>query len=311
MKAMLRRIGLIAIAGLAGLAGSELLCRSTNFRDAAGRLAGRGHLIALVDGKGTYEGDLEREGGATASDLIIGENLRRAAPEESIDPARIEHDLALLQTQFASEKAFLNALRGSDLSISSLRERIAAQRRGLQWLEKQTAPAAPVAEPECRQFYQAHRDFFMQPVRFRASHLFLAAHAETSPEVVDEKELAIAALAARLAKGELFSQLAAEASEDEATKLRGGDLGFFSEARVTPEFFAEIQKLRPGQTSKPFRSHLGFHIAQLQEIRAARLLSFEEVRAEISLGVENRERLSKLDRLRENLSRAAYLQAKL
>jgi hypothetical protein len=301
----LSKAGLIALAGVMGILASELLCRSTSFRDLVGGVAGRGHLIALVHGKGIYNGDLDSEDELTAADLIMAENLRSAASMETIEPARIEREFGLLRAQFAGETAFLEALRWSGLSVSSLRDRIAEELRSRQWLEKQTAPAS-VAEREARQFYEARRDRFMEPVRYRASHLFLAAHAETPSEVVQEKERAIAELPARLGRGEPFSQLAAQLSEDGASKLHGGDLGFFSETRVTPEFFAEIQKLRAGQTSKPFRTHLGFHIVQMQETRAARLLSFEEARAEISLALENRTRRSKVDQLRDRLSRATY-----
>jgi parvulin-like peptidyl-prolyl isomerase len=293
---------LIAAALLTGLVGSELLCRAASFHNLAGRLAGRGHLVAMANGKGIYETDLGGAEDVIASDLIITENLHRAAANEMVDWARVDGEVALLKAQFGDEKAFQRALRANGFSISSLREKIAIQLRGTKWLEKRIAPATAVTEQECRQFYDAHQDLFTQPVRFRASHLFLAAHAETPLEVVEEKEIAIAALAARLSQGESFSKLAVEASEDEATKGRGGDLGFFSEMRMPPEFMAEIQRLRVGEISKPFRSHLGFHIAQVTDIKAARLLTFEEVRPEISVAMENGHRAAQVDPLVRNLS---------
>lgn len=292
----------MALALLAGVIASELLCRSAAFRDLAGRLFGRGHLVAITNGQGIYETDLGGEEGTAVSDLIISENLRHAAAKEVIDPARVDRELALLKAQFANDNAFGKALRGSGLSISSLREKIATQLRGLQWLEKQMAPAMKVTEQECRQFYQAHQELFRQPLRFRASHLFLAAHVETPPEDVEEKERAIAALSTRLGQGEPFSALAAEASEDESTKSRGGDLGFFAESRMAPEFIAEIKKLRLGETSKPFQTHLGFHIAQVTDIKAARLPGLAEVGPEISVGLANERRALQADRLAESLS---------
>ena len=304
MRTKLRLTALVVFALLAGLIASELLCRSAAFRDLAGRLSGRGHLVAIANGKGIYEMDIGGDEKATASELIIAENLRRAAAREIIDSARIDRELALLKVQFANDKTFASALRANGLSHSSLREKIATQLRGRQWLEKQITPVTSVPEQECRQVYEAHRESFMQPLRFRASHLFLAAHAETPPEVAAEKEIAIAALAGRLGQGETFSQLAAEASEDEATKSRGGDLNFFSESRMAPEFFTEVQKLRVGETSKPFRSHLGFHIAQITDIKAARLLSFEEVRPETSLARANERRALRAEQLVQTLSRA-------
>lgn len=309
MRGKLFRAGLVVFALLAGLVSSELLYRSVAFRDLAGRFSGRGHLLGIVNGKGIYETDLGGDAELTARDLVVAENLRRAAATEIIDPAHVDREFALLQTQFANEQAFAEALRASGFSVASLREQIAAQLRGRQWLAKQIAPATTATEQEARQFYESHQDFFMQPLRYRVSHILLAAHGETPPEVVEEKELAIATLAERLAKGESLSELAAEASEDEATKTREGDLGFFSESRMAPDFMAEIRKLRLGKVSKPFRSHLGFHIAQVTEIKTARLLSFEEVGPEILVAIANERRARQADRIAQELSSAEYVQS--
>jgi parvulin-like peptidyl-prolyl isomerase len=293
---------LIGAALILGLAGSELLCRSTLFRDLAGRIAGRGRLVTITNGHGIYETDLGGDEEVSAADLIAPLNLDRASANEVVDWARVDREVALLKAQFVDEKAFQRAVQTSGFSVPSLRNKVAIQLRARDWLEKQIAPRAIVTEPECRQFYDAHRDLFLQPVRFRASHIFLAAHAETPPEVVEEKEAAIAALSERLTKGESFSQLAAEASEDEATKSRSGDLGYFSESRMPPEFIAEIRKLRVGETSKPFRSHLGFHIAQVTEIKDPRFLSFEEARPEISIAMRNDRRAASIGQIAKDIS---------
>jgi parvulin-like peptidyl-prolyl isomerase len=291
------RLGLLVIVALVlGLAASELLCRSFAFRDLAGRLVGRGHLVAIAQGKGIYETDLG-EDEPSAAELVLLENLRRAAANETVAPSAVNREVTLLEAQFANDKSFRNALRIDGLSISALRDRATNQLRGLAWLEKQIRPATAVTEQECREFYEAHRDQFAQPARFRASHLFLAAHSETPPEVVEEKERAIATFATRLRKGETLSALATEASEDEASKSRGGDLGYFSEMRMPPVFIVEIKKLRVGETSRPFRSHLGFHIAQVTEARRAHLLTFNEARPEISVALENERRANYVDRI--------------
>jgi parvulin-like peptidyl-prolyl isomerase len=305
----LRLYALVAVACVAGVIGSELLCRWDVFRDAAGRRFGRGRLIAIAGGAGIYERDLDGDAVFTASELVAVENLRRAARSEEMDTTKIDHELSLLRAQFGSEKAFARTLASSGLSVSTLREKIVAQLRSLQWLEKKLTDRTTPPEQECRLFYEAHRELFAQPIRFRASHIFLAAPAETPPEAVEAKGKLIEALAVRLSRSETFSQLAAEASEDEATKSRGGDLGFFSAARMPPEFFAEVGKFRAGQTSKPFRSPLGFHIVQVTEIRPARELGFEEARGEILLALANGRRALLADGLTETLGRADYVRA--
>jgi parvulin-like peptidyl-prolyl isomerase len=281
---------LIAAASFSGVFCSELLCRSTAFRDAAGRLFGHGGFITIANGKGVYEKDLDGEDFLTYSDLIIKESLRRVARNEPVEPAKVDQEFSSLRAQFGNEKTFLRGVRSNGFSMWSLRERIADQLRSLQWLEKKMTMGRAATERECRDFYEMHRALFLQPVRFRASHLFLAAPADTPLEIVESKRGAIDALAARLSGGETLPQLAAEASEDEATKSRGGDLGFFSSARMPSELFSEVEKLGVGRRSEPFRSHLGFHIVEVTDIRPPRLLSFEEARGEILIAFANERR---------------------
>jgi parvulin-like peptidyl-prolyl isomerase len=302
----LRILFLISAASFSGVFCSELLCRSAAFRDVAGRLWGRGHLVVMASGTGIYEKDLADEDALIASDLVIMENLRRAARNEKVEMAKVDRELGLLRAQFGDNETFLTRLQSNGLSISSLRGRVADQLRSLQWLEQQIAVEQAATEQQGKDYYEAHRGLFTQPVRFRASHLFLAAPTETPPEIVEAKRELIDALALRLSSGETLSQLAAEASEDEATKARGGDLGFFSSARMPPDFFTEVQKLTPGGRSKPFRSHLGFHVVEVAEIRPTRALSFEEARAEVSLALANLRRVLIAERLADMLGTATY-----
>jgi PPIC-type PPIASE domain len=300
----LRLACLIAAASFSGVFCSDLFCRSTAFRDAAGRLFCHGHLVAITHGKGIYEKDLDNEDFSTASDLIAMEDLGRLARKESPDEAKVDGELSLLRAQFGDEEAFLREVRSNSFSVSGLRERIADQVRSLQWLEQRLAVGITATEKECQDFYEAHLALFTQPVRFRASHIFLAAPADTPPEVVEAKREMIADLAARLARGETLPQLAAETSEDEATRSRGGDLGFLSSERVPPEFFAEVEKLAVGQRSNPFRSHLGFHIVAVTEMRPSRVLSFADARGEILLALANERRALLTERIAEMLCRA-------
>lgn len=301
----LRLVCLLAAASI-GLLCSECLCRSTAFRDATGRAFGRGRLIALAEGKGIYETDLDKEGVFAVRDLVARERLRRLARGEQADPARLDRELSLLRSQFGDEQTFLQEARSNGFSIQSLRERIANQLRSLHWLENQITRETTVTEKQGRDYYETHRAAFAQPIRFRASHIFLAAPADTPPDVVEAKRELIGALAERLVEGETLAQLAAEASEDEATKPRGGDLGYFASARMPADFFAEVERLGPGQRSKPFRSHLGFHIVEVTEIRPARVLKFAEARGEILLALANERRALIGKRLTDMLSAATY-----
>jgi hypothetical protein len=294
-----RKFALALFVCLAGLAASELIYRSAVCRDLVGRTFGRGHLVALVQGRGVYEIDLHREmvaddspdGARDASHrLAIDAALRALSGKEHVTASKVARECDLVRSQFGNERTFIERMRVNGVSRKSLSTAAADNLKARQWIERRLTSRMAVTEEECRQFYRTHRDAFALPRRLRARHLFLAAPPETPPEVVESKRLSIESLSQRVAQGEDFSDLVAEASEDEATKWRGGDLGFFASSRMLPEFFAAVTNLPVGGLSKPVRSHIGFHIVQLTAIEPARVIPFEEARAEITNLLQNERR---------------------
>lgn len=65
-----------------------------------------------------------------------------------------------------------------------------------------------------------------------------------------------------------FAELAKEHSEDIASKLSGGDLGWASPGQFVPAFEQNMAVTKIGNISSPFKSQFGWHILQVQERRA-------------------------------------------
>jgi hypothetical protein len=301
----MRALGVILLFGiacLAGLVASEIAWRTPAAREAIAKFSGRGELRALVGGVAIY-GNADDE----IEERVIVENLRRISRDESVAGDAIEREMNLLRFQFGEEAKFAAAVGNAETSETALRGDVTEHLRARGWIEKQIAAALQVSDDECRQFYEANRAEFQQPQRFRAAHVFLAATDATPSNVVAQKEKAIKDLAARIRKGEALAVLAAEASEDEATKLNGGDLGFFAAARALPEFVPAIEKLRVGQISAPVRTHLGFHIVQLTEVKPPRQMTFEEARPEIEARLMNDKRVAAVASVVEQLRVAEFM----
>ena len=151
-------------------------------------------------------------------------------------------------------------------------------------------------EQEIQRAYDAQQPAFLQPQRFRASHLFLAAPEGYPDEVIATKRKLIDELALRLQRGESFDALVRQFSEDEETKNRDGDLNYFSADRMLPELFAAAQSLRVGETSKPFRCRLGFHILRLTEALPPREMTMPEATPEHADWLANAQRAPALPR---------------
>jgi len=310
----------ILVAVIAGIGFGQLACYSVTCRDTIGRICGRGHLLALVQWRGIYEADLDRavaefrfrcgeldaEPGSKESifsKLIALTAAQGLATGEKIAASDVEHEVSLLQSQFRDGKTWLAALRLNGLSPRSLRKMLRDNLRTRKWVDRQVAPQLVIIAQERRQFYDLHAERFALPVRLRASHLFLAAPPETAPEIVDLKSEKIKALAKHIKAGESFSELIGWESEDEASKIRGGDLGYFSAYRMPPDFFQATAKLRREEMSAPVKTSLGFHIIQATDLRPARQMTFEEVDQEIVATLEQGKRQAALEKFEVDLSK--------
>ena len=310
----------------------QMVCASTQFRDAMGKLASRGHLLALVNDStvsnrvGIYEMDLKRaerelrhangdpaadlagpDGRAILNRLIANAAVEQAARGESISKRAVERETDLIQFQFYTYPAWLKALRASHLSRWSVACDITRNVRAQNWIEQQIATALNVSDKECAEYYTAHREEYSLPVRYRANHLFLAAPTGTPAPIIDEKCTAIEELSDRISHGESFTELVTQTSEDEATKTRGGDLGYFAADRMLPDFVTAVAAMRIGEISAPIQTPLGLHIIQLIDVKPARQMTFEELRDEIRLRLENEKRLAAVQKLAAELARKAEL----
>ena len=306
---MNRALSGILVGVLAGTLCGDLASRSFIVRDRLGKICRRGHLLAVIDGRGIYQADvdrrllesdylddIERNGAAeieqrTALNRLTAEGAAQArAAGAHVLGSSTEREFDLLRAQFRDNQTWHAALHGSGLSSSSVWRDLQNQLGARQWIAKQIERNLRASDDDCRRFYEDHTGDYFVPERMHASHIFLAAPPETAPEIVDQKRKAIEDLSVRLAGGEEFAVLAASNSEDEATKFNGGDLGYFSTVRMPPDFIAAVAKLHPGETSEPVQTRLGFHIIRLDDTQPARQRTFEEAQAEIALALANQAR---------------------
>lgn len=98
----------------------------------------------------------------------------------------------------------------------------------------------------------------------RARHILIRPGGLTSEEQALETARE---LRRRLLAGEDFAQLAKEYSDDKASAVDGGDLGWVSPGQMVPEFEQALAKLEPGTISEPVKSGFGWHLIQVLERR--------------------------------------------
>ncbi len=103
-------------------------------------------------------------------------------------------------------------------------------------------------------------------------------------------------LRSELKGGKSFEKLAAEASIDKASAVRGGDLGWFTEEKMVPPFAEVAFALDKGEISKPVQTKFGWHIIQVEDKRDVQVPDFQDVKMHLREEV-------KADTLKEYINR--------
>lgn len=83
----------------------------------------------------------------------------------------------------------------------------------------------------------------------------------------DDAQNRLEQLVLRLKGGDDFSELARSHSDDPGSAVNGGDLGWTNPGQMVPEFEEEMNKLKPGEISGPFKTQFGWHIVQVLDRR--------------------------------------------
>jgi peptidylprolyl isomerase len=132
-------------------------------------------------------------------------------------------------------------------------------------------------EAALKAFYDANKAQITLPQRYHLAQIFVARPAAGGDADAAAKRTADLARRAR-ERGADFAALAKAESADPASRDKGGDLGWYTEAGVLPELRASVQSLKPGEVSGPIATAAGWHVMRLIETRPQAAATFEEAR---------------------------------
>jgi len=94
-------------------------------------------------------------------------------------------------------------------------------------------------------------------------HIFVMLKPGFTPADSVAKAKKIQNIYEKIKGGMSFEDAAKKYSEDRGSSDNGGKLPKFSSGRIVPQFVEQVDKLKPGEISRPFQSVYGFHIIKL------------------------------------------------
>ena len=140
-----------------------------------------------------------------------------------------------------------------------------------------------VSEDEIKQFYDSNQDLYRAEEERRVAHILV----NTEDKSEDEAKAKIDAIAARIASGEDFAEVAKAESEDFSAE-QGGDLGFAGRGVMDAEFEKAMFELESvGDVSDVVESEFGFHVIKLLDIKDGDVRPLAEVKSEIETRLKN------------------------
>ncbi|MDB5971754.1 MAG: hypothetical protein JWQ90_4204 [Hydrocarboniphaga sp.] len=170
----------------------------------------------------------------------------------------------------------------------------------LEKLSKAENPGADVLKVA----YDAEKDSrFTGTEERRARHILVAFGADKSAS-----KAKIEKIEAELKGGADFGELAKKNSDDTGSKTLGGDLGWVKRGMMTKSFEDALFALKSGETSDVVETEFGWHLIQLEELKAPSARPFEDpgVQAELLEVYQQREAQKRFQEMSDKLEQLAF-----
>jgi len=169
-------------------------------------------------------------------------------------------------------------LASNDISPRTLNDQLRAQISWLKIVNQRLRPQVNVTVDQLEIAVEESKRNQGQP-EYLLSEIVL-------PVDNPSEEQRVASDAARLvqtlSEGASFEALARQVSAS-ATASRGGDVGWVPASTIPPELVEALERLRPGDVSRPLRSPVGFFIFQLRDRRLGAAPGNEPTPVEVQL----------------------------
>ena len=240
--------------------------------------------------------------------LVDDRVLKQEAVNHKIKVSKrdVDQGVAQVKKRFETDAVFQSELKKEDMSEVQFVKRIEEQLLVMKLIDQEIkAKTEPPKDEEVKAFYEKiqqkikGKDLGLEKkdeeeIAGLAKLLSRASAEQTHARhilVGVEKNADMKTKAAALAKiksikkelkeGADFDALAKKYSDDPASKNKGGDLGFFAKGDMVPEFEKAAFALNVGQISEPVLTDFGYHIIKVEEKRAGKKASFDEVKNDL------------------------------
>lgn len=162
-------------------------------------------------------------------------------------------------------------------------------------------------EATLKQFYEENRDLYAEPEERRVRHILIRA--KRGDKASEQAALAkIKQIQGELKQDKPFAELAKQYSQDPGSAEVGGDLGYFEQGMMAPEFDKKVFSMQKGEISEPVQTDFGYHLILLEDIKPRRVLPYDKVKDRVLQAYRQQQADKQYYDLLEKLNTIAYEQ---
>jgi peptidyl-prolyl cis-trans isomerase C len=172
-----------------------------------------------------------------------------------------------------------------------------------EYMKQKMAAVKKATDQEIAAYYQSHKSEYINPAQVQAQHILIGVEAEAKPEEIAAAKAKAEGIRKEILAGGDFAQLAEKYSDDQGSKSRGGDLGFFTKDKMIPEFSQTAFGLKKGEISQPVKTGYGFHLIKVNEATPEKQMDLEEATPIIQASVDNMRRDAFVDKELDRLKK--------
>jgi peptidyl-prolyl cis-trans isomerase SurA len=217
-----------------------------------------------------------------------------------------------LQSKISDTDKFHDYIREqTGMTFEDFRDQMKKQALTQRVISDEISSRMSVPEADLKKYYDEHQTEFVREEQVFLSQLLVSTEGKT-PEQAAVAQKKAADLVARAKKGEKFSDLARDNSDDTATARDGGQLPPYkrSDHLLVKDIEDMVFAMKKGGVTDPIKTPQGLLILKVDERFEAGQASFEEVKNEINEKLAGPKMEPKVREYLTRLREDAFLQIK-
>lgn len=218
----------------------------------------------------------------------------------------------ILESEILTREAVKKGVVNDPVLLSKLKSTISRHYAGA-GLKTEIEEKLKVTDEDMKKYFEEHKSQYNSPEKVKASHILIKVDAAAKKEDKDKAmKLAKQVLAEAKKKANdpnVFNELVKKYSQDDGSKSRGGDVGFFEKTeeggRMAKEFADAAFALKEiNDISDVVTTTFGYHIIKLTGKREKVEKTFEDVKSRIDSTLKSDKRQSAYNETVEGIKKS-------